>query len=59
MRKSLGEFRIRALARPDVRREYVRLARKFALLDQLLKSRSRPLNQNPPCAVKPAAEHEQ
>jgi hypothetical protein len=31
MRKGLREFRIRAFARPDVRREYDRLADEFAI----------------------------
>ncbi len=40
MRKDLREFRIRALARPDVRREYDRVADEFAFLDQILKARA-------------------
>jgi transcriptional regulator with XRE-family HTH domain len=39
MRKDLREFRNRALSRPDVRREYDRLADEFAFLDQILKAR--------------------
>ena len=40
MRKALREFRTRALSRPDVRREYDRLADEFAFLDQILKARA-------------------
>ena len=40
MRKDLREFKTRALARPDVRREYDRLADEFAFLDQILKARA-------------------
>ena len=40
MRKDLREFRNRALSRPDVRREYDRLADEFAFLDQILKARA-------------------
>ena len=40
MRKDLKEFKARALARPDVRREYDRLADEFAFLDDILKARA-------------------
>jgi transcriptional regulator with XRE-family HTH domain len=40
MRKDLREFRNRTLSRPDVRREYDRLADEFAFLDQILKARA-------------------
>jgi len=40
MRKDLRELKNRALARPDVRREYDRLADEFAFLDQILKARA-------------------
>jgi len=33
MRKSLKEFKKRALARPEVRREYDRLSDEFAILN--------------------------
>jgi len=36
---SLKTFKVRALARPEVRREYDRLADEFALLDEFLKAR--------------------
>ncbi len=39
MRKSFKEFKARALARPEVRREYDRLADEFAFLDDILKAR--------------------
>lgn len=40
MRKSLREFRTRALRRPDVLQEYKRLADEFAFLDEILKARA-------------------
>jgi transcriptional regulator with XRE-family HTH domain len=40
MKTTLKEFKARALARPDVRREYDRLAEEFALLDEMLKART-------------------
>ena len=40
MRKSLKDFKRRALARPEVRREYDRLADEFAFLDDILKARA-------------------
>jgi len=40
MGKNLKAFRQRALARPDVRREYDRLADEFAFLDDILKARA-------------------
>jgi len=40
MRKTLKDFKTRALARPDVRREYDRLADEFAFLDEILKARA-------------------
>jgi len=39
MRNSLKEFKVRALARPDVRRVYDGLAEEFELLDEILKAR--------------------
>lgn len=40
MTKSLKAFKARALARPDVRIEYDRLADEFAFLDEILKARA-------------------
>lgn len=40
MPRSLREFKARALARPDVRREYDRLTDEFAFLDEILKARA-------------------
>lgn len=40
MRRSLKAFRARALARPDVRREYDRLAGEFEFLDEILRARA-------------------
>jgi transcriptional regulator with XRE-family HTH domain len=40
MRKSLKDFKRRALARPEVRRKYDRLADEFAFLDDILKARA-------------------
>ena len=40
MRKSLKDFKRRALARPEVRREYDRLADEFVFLDDILKARA-------------------
>ena len=40
MRTSLKDFRARALARADVRREYDALAEEFELLDEILKARA-------------------
>jgi transcriptional regulator with XRE-family HTH domain len=40
MRTSLREFRARALARPDVKREYDRLAGEFEFLDEILSARA-------------------
>ena len=40
MRKSLKQFRSRALARPEVKREYDRIAEEFEFLDQILKART-------------------
>ena len=40
MRTSLKQFKARALARPEVRREYNRLAEEFAFLDQIFKART-------------------
>ena len=39
MSKTLDAFKSRALARPDVRREYDALDEEFQLLDQILKAR--------------------
>lgn len=40
MRNNLKDFRTRALARPDVRREYEDLKEEFDLLDDILKARA-------------------
>lgn len=40
MRKSLKKFRSRALARPDVKDEYDRVAEAFEFRDEILKARS-------------------
>ena len=40
MRKSLTQFKSRALARSDVRREYDRIADEFEFLDEILKARA-------------------
>ncbi len=40
MAGSLKAFKKRALARPEVRREYDRLADEFAFLDDILKARA-------------------
>lgn len=40
MRNSLKRFKARALARPEVRREYDTLSEEFALLDEILKART-------------------
>jgi transcriptional regulator with XRE-family HTH domain len=40
MRKDLKQFKARALARPEVKREYDRLAEEFEFLDEILKART-------------------
>jgi len=40
MRNSLKDFKRRALARPEVRREYEMLKEEFELLDEILKARA-------------------
>ena len=40
MRSSLKNFKTRALARPDVRREYERLEEEFEILDEILRARA-------------------
>lgn len=40
MQSSLKQFKARALARPDVRREYDALSEEFELLDEILKARA-------------------
>jgi transcriptional regulator with XRE-family HTH domain len=40
MRNSLKHFKARALARPEVRREYDALSEEFELLDEILKARA-------------------
>ncbi len=40
MKNTLKAFKARALTRPDVRREYGRLAEEFAFLDEILKART-------------------
>ena len=38
--KNLKQFRSRALARPEVKREYDRIAEEFEFLDEILKART-------------------
>ncbi len=40
MTKSFKQFKSRALARPDVKREYDRIAEEFEFLDEILKARA-------------------
>ena len=40
MRNTLKSFKVRALARPDVRREYEGLKEEFEILDEILKARA-------------------
>ena len=40
MRNSLKRFKVQALKRPDVKREYERLGEEFAFLDEILKARA-------------------
>ena len=40
MRKDLRHFKERALAHPEVKREYERLAEEFEFLDEMLKARA-------------------
>lgn len=40
MRNTLKDFKARALARPDVRREYEGLKEEFEVLDEILKARA-------------------
>jgi transcriptional regulator with XRE-family HTH domain len=40
MRSNLKQFKARALARPEVRREYDALSEEFELLDEILKARA-------------------
>lgn len=40
MRNSLKQFKVRALARPEVRREYDVLKEEFELLEEILKARA-------------------
>jgi len=40
MRNTLKDFKARALARPDARREYEGLKEEFELLDEILKARA-------------------
>ena len=40
MPRRLRTFKARALARPDVKREYDRLAEEFELVDEILKARA-------------------
>lgn len=40
MRNTLKAFKARALARPDVRREYDGLKEEFELLDEILRART-------------------
>lgn len=39
MRRTLKQFRARALARPDVRQEYDRLREEFEYVDEILRAR--------------------
>src|SRR3989304_5764342 len=40
MGRNLKQFRSRALARPEVKREYDRIAEEFEFLDEILKARA-------------------
>lgn len=40
MASTLKQFKARALARPEVQREYDRLAEEFSFLDEILKARA-------------------
>lgn len=40
MSKDLRQFKARALARPEVKREYDRLAEEFEFLDEILRARA-------------------
>lgn len=40
MRNTLKDFKVRALARPDVRREYEGLKEEFEIPDEILKARA-------------------
>ncbi|WKZ12927.1 MAG: helix-turn-helix transcriptional regulator [Gammaproteobacteria bacterium] len=40
MRRTLKHFRSKALARPEVKREYERLGEEFEFLDEILKARA-------------------
>lgn len=40
MRKDLRQFKARALAHPEIKREYERLAEEFEFLDEILKARA-------------------
>ena len=40
MSRNLKQFRSRALARPEVKREYDRIAEEFEFLDEILKARA-------------------
>jgi transcriptional regulator with XRE-family HTH domain len=40
MRRGLRQFKAKALARPDVKREYQSLANEFEFLDEILKARA-------------------
>lgn len=40
MSRNLKQFRSRALARPEVKREYERIAEEFEFLDEILKARA-------------------
>lgn len=40
MRNTLKDFKRRALARPEIRREYDKLKEEFELLDEILKARA-------------------
>lgn len=41
MRNTLKDFKVRALARPDVRREYEGLKEEFEVLDEILQARAK------------------
>jgi hypothetical protein len=42
MRNTLKDFKVRALACPDVRREYEEIKEEFEILDEILKVRAEP-----------------
>ena len=41
MRNTLKDFKVRALVRPEVRREYEGLKEEFEILDEILQARAK------------------